>query len=148
MRRKASAWQQKRGTDLKMKRQIRPRRITIELLINVKGMDVIVHGLCPLPINKWTVLPHCSHWLGIRFLHHACTFTFRQTEGTSIVCYYEYDNENKNKLIIMFILFFISYMNSSLSFIVLTKVFPSQPSSGIHYIRRDIMSWRTKDFNI
>ena len=31
VRRKASAWQQKRGTDLKMKRQIRPRRITIEL---------------------------------------------------------------------------------------------------------------------
>jgi hypothetical protein len=73
-------------------------------------------------------------------LHHACTFTFYQTEGTSIVCYYEYDNANKNKLIIMFILFFISYMNSSLSFIVLTKVFPSQSSSGIHYIRRDIMS--------
>jgi hypothetical protein len=35
-----------------MKRQIRPRRITIELLANVKGMDVIVHGLCPLPINR------------------------------------------------------------------------------------------------
>jgi hypothetical protein len=76
----------------------------------------------------------------IRFLHHAYTFTLRQTEGTSIVYYYEYGNANKNKLIIMFILFFISYMNSSLSFIVFTKVFPSQPSSEIHYIRRDIMS--------
>jgi hypothetical protein len=40
------------GTDLKMKRQIRPRRITIELLINVKGMNVILHGLRPLPINR------------------------------------------------------------------------------------------------
>ena len=39
-------------TDLKMKRQIRPRRITIELLINVKGMNVILHGLRPLPINR------------------------------------------------------------------------------------------------
>jgi hypothetical protein len=28
------------------------------------------------------------------------------------------------------------------------KVIPSQPSSGIHYIRREIMSRRTKDFNI
>jgi hypothetical protein len=67
VRRKASAWQQKRGTDLKMKRQIRPRRITIELLANVKGMNVILHGLRPLPINRWTVLPYCSRWLGIRF---------------------------------------------------------------------------------
>ena len=52
VRRKASARQQKRGTDLKMKRQIRPRRITIELLANVKGMNVILYGLRPLPINR------------------------------------------------------------------------------------------------
>jgi hypothetical protein len=52
VRRKASAWQQKRGTDLKMKRQIRPRRITIELLTNVKGMGVILHGLRPVLINR------------------------------------------------------------------------------------------------
>nr|ACG47996.1 hypothetical protein [Zea mays] len=35
-----------------MKRQIRPRRIIIELLINVKGMNVILYGLRPLPINR------------------------------------------------------------------------------------------------
>jgi hypothetical protein len=52
VRRKASAWQQKRGTDLKMKRQIRPRRITIELLTNVKGICVILHGLRPVLINR------------------------------------------------------------------------------------------------
>jgi hypothetical protein len=33
-----------------MKSQIRPRRITIELLINVKGINVILHGLRPVPI--------------------------------------------------------------------------------------------------
>jgi hypothetical protein len=42
----------KRGTDLKMKSQIRPRRITIELLIKVKGINVISHGLRPVPINR------------------------------------------------------------------------------------------------
>jgi hypothetical protein len=52
LRRKASAQQQRRGTDLKMKRHIRPRKITIELLANVKGMNVILHGLRPLPINR------------------------------------------------------------------------------------------------
>jgi hypothetical protein len=35
-----------------MKSQIRPRRITIELLINVKGTNVILHGLRPVPINR------------------------------------------------------------------------------------------------
>jgi hypothetical protein len=39
-------------TDLKMKRLFKPRWITIELLSNVKGMDVILHGLCPVPINR------------------------------------------------------------------------------------------------
>ena len=52
MRRKASAWQQKRGTDLKMKRPFRPRWVTIKSLANVKGMGVILHGLRPVPINR------------------------------------------------------------------------------------------------
>jgi hypothetical protein len=39
-------------TDLKMKRLFRPRWITIELLPNVKGMDVILHELCLVPINS------------------------------------------------------------------------------------------------
>jgi hypothetical protein len=41
-----------KDTDLKMKRLFRPRWIPIELLPNVKGMDVILHGLCPVPINR------------------------------------------------------------------------------------------------
>jgi hypothetical protein len=39
-------------TDIKMKRLFKPRWITIELLPNVKGMGVILHGLCPVPINR------------------------------------------------------------------------------------------------
>ena len=42
----------KSGTDLKMKSQIRPRRITIALLANIKCMNVILHGLRPVPINR------------------------------------------------------------------------------------------------
>jgi hypothetical protein len=122
MRRKASAWQQKRGTNLKMKSQIRPWRIIIELLINVKGINVILHGLRPVPINRWTALPYCSRGLGIRFLHHACTFAFRQFEGTFIICYYKYDDANKNKLMIISVLLFVFHvLNSFLSSIELTK---------------------------
>jgi hypothetical protein len=39
-------------TDLKRKRLFRPRWITIELLANVKGMGVILHGLRPVSINR------------------------------------------------------------------------------------------------
>ena len=39
-------------TDLKMKRLFRPRQIAIELLSSVKGINVILHGLRPVPINR------------------------------------------------------------------------------------------------
>jgi hypothetical protein len=42
----------KNETDLKMKRLFRPRRIIIGLLPNVKGTNVILYGLCPVPINR------------------------------------------------------------------------------------------------
>jgi hypothetical protein len=38
-------------TDLKMKRLFKPRWTTIELP-NVKDMDVILYGLCLVPINR------------------------------------------------------------------------------------------------
>jgi hypothetical protein len=41
-----------KGTDLKRKRLFRPRWIIIGSLANVKGMGVILHGLCPVPINR------------------------------------------------------------------------------------------------
>ena len=61
-------------------------------LTNVMDMDVILRGLRPASINRWTVLPYCSRWLGIRPLHHACTLAFLQTEGTFIICYCKYGN--------------------------------------------------------
>jgi hypothetical protein len=39
-------------TDLKMKRLFGPRWIIIELLPSVKGMNVILYGLCLVPINR------------------------------------------------------------------------------------------------
>jgi hypothetical protein len=41
-----------KGTDLKGKRLFRPQWITIKLLANVKGMNVILHGLRPMTINR------------------------------------------------------------------------------------------------
>jgi hypothetical protein len=42
----------KKETDLKRKRLSRPRGITIELLSNARGLDVILHGLRLVPINR------------------------------------------------------------------------------------------------
>jgi hypothetical protein len=53
----ASAWRQKKGTDLKVKRLFRPRWITLESLANVKGTNVISHGLRPVPINSVNSTP-------------------------------------------------------------------------------------------
>jgi hypothetical protein len=41
-----------KGNRLKRERLFRPRWITLKLLANVKGMDVILHGLCLVPINR------------------------------------------------------------------------------------------------
>jgi hypothetical protein len=41
-----------KGTDLKGKMLFRPRWITLESLANAKGVDVISHGLRPVPINR------------------------------------------------------------------------------------------------
>jgi hypothetical protein len=49
---RASASRREGETDLKMKSQTRPRRITIGSLINVKGINVILHGLRPVPIDR------------------------------------------------------------------------------------------------
>jgi hypothetical protein len=41
-----------KGTDLKGKMLSSSHRIVYELIINVKGMNVISHRLRPMPINR------------------------------------------------------------------------------------------------
>jgi hypothetical protein len=53
----------RKGTDLKGKRLSSPRWIVLKSIANIKGMNVILHRLCPVPINRWTVPPYCSRWL-------------------------------------------------------------------------------------
>jgi hypothetical protein len=52
-----------KGTDLKGKRLFSPRWIIFKSIVNIKGINVILHTLRPVPINRWTVPPYCSHWL-------------------------------------------------------------------------------------
>jgi hypothetical protein len=107
----------KKRTDLKGKRLFRPRWTTLKSLANVKGVDVILHGLCPVPINRWTV-PRTVHADLYSFLCHACTFIFCQAEGTNVIqyCHYSFVHlwlYNKNvydDVICLFTLSFIFYI--------------------------------------
>jgi hypothetical protein len=41
-----------KGTDLKGKRLSSPDRFFYKPIVNVKGMTIISHRLCPAPINR------------------------------------------------------------------------------------------------
>jgi hypothetical protein len=41
-----------KGTDLKGKRLSSPHRFVYKSIVNIKGMNVISHRLCPMPINR------------------------------------------------------------------------------------------------
>jgi hypothetical protein len=41
-----------KGTDLKGKRLSSPRWIFLKSIVNIKGMNVILHRLRPVPINR------------------------------------------------------------------------------------------------
>jgi hypothetical protein len=41
-----------KGTDLRRKRLFSPWQIVLKSILNMKGMNVILHRLCPVPINR------------------------------------------------------------------------------------------------
>jgi hypothetical protein len=41
-----------KGTDLRRKRLFSPRQIVLKLILNMKGMNVILHRLRHVPINR------------------------------------------------------------------------------------------------
>jgi hypothetical protein len=52
-----------KGTDLKRKRLSSPHWVVHKSIENMKGMNVNLHRLRPMPINRWTVPMYCSCWL-------------------------------------------------------------------------------------
>jgi hypothetical protein len=52
-----------KGTDLKRKRLSSPHWVVHKSIENMKGMNVNLYRLRPVPINRWTVPPYCSRWL-------------------------------------------------------------------------------------
>jgi hypothetical protein len=69
-RKGASAQSRKKRTDLKGKRLSSPHRFFYKSIVNVKGITVISHRLCPVHINRWTVPQYCTHWLVLACVSH------------------------------------------------------------------------------
>jgi hypothetical protein len=51
-----------KGTDLRRKKLFSSQQIVLKLILNMKDMNVILHRLRPMPINRWTVPMYCSRW--------------------------------------------------------------------------------------
>jgi hypothetical protein len=72
-----------KGTDLKGKRLFSPRWIIFKSIVNIKGMNVILHMMRPMHINRWTVPPYCSCWL---VLARASRLYFHLLSGRRYKC--------------------------------------------------------------
>jgi hypothetical protein len=141
-----------KGTDLKGKRLFRPRWITLKSLANVKGMDVISHGLRPVPINRWTVLPYCSRWLGIYFCVTLVPLFSVKPKVPNVIQYCPYILRNIYDNVIVHIVSYALHAPFVVNirtymYVEMMKVCPSWPSSEDHYILEEIMLRRTKGIN-
>jgi hypothetical protein len=83
-----------KGTYLKGKRLSSPRWIVLKSILNIKGMNVILHRLRPMPINRWTVPLYCSHWLV--FIRASrldfCLLSSRRYKCNSMLSIFIYDD--------------------------------------------------------
>jgi hypothetical protein len=75
-----------KGTDLKGKRLFSPRWFIHESIANIKGMNVNLHRLCPMPIID-EQYPHTVHADLYSFVPHAYTFAFYQAKDISVIQY-------------------------------------------------------------
>jgi hypothetical protein len=136
---------------LKGKRLSSPRWVVHKSIVNIKGMNVNLHRLRPVHINRWTV-PRTVDADLYSFVRQAWIFTFCQVEGINVIQYcfclsMLIWKRYINNVIWLFKLSLIFHMLFlSLAYITMMKVCPSWSSSEDHYIIREIMLQRTKDF--
>jgi aspartate/tyrosine/aromatic aminotransferase len=80
-----------KGTDLKGKRLSNPRWVVHKSIVNMKGMNVNLYRLRPVPI-KDEQYPHTVNADLYSLVCHACIFTFCQAEGTNVIlcCFYSF----------------------------------------------------------
>jgi hypothetical protein len=86
-----------KGTDLKGKRLSSPHWVIHKSIVNMKGMNVNLQRLRPVPINRWTVPPYCSRWLVFICASHLDFYlqSSRRYKCNSILFLFIYVNKKK-----------------------------------------------------
>ena len=119
-------------------------------LTNVMDMDVILRGLRPASINRWTVLPYCSRWPYICFCVTPVLFTFSQDRR--YICNLKsflFFHVNKIEMILWWCLYHISCFMWVLRHYLscLRRYVSHNLRPRLIISRGDIMLRRTKDPN-
>jgi hypothetical protein len=119
-------------------------------LTNVMDINVILRGLRPASINRWTVPPYCSRWLGICFCVTLVLFIFSQDRR--YICNLKsflFFHVNKIEMILWWCLYYISCFIWILRhyLLCLRRYVSYDLRPKLIISRRDIMLRRTKDFN-
>jgi hypothetical protein len=140
-----------KGTDLKGKRLSSPHWVVHKSIVNMKGMNVNLHRLRPVPINRWTVPLYCSRWLVFICASRLDFYLLssRRYKCNSILFLFIHNNRKEEILMMSYdysccLLYFICFF-FHLTHAVMMKVCHSWPSSEDHYILKEIMLRRTKD---
>jgi hypothetical protein len=119
-----------KGTDLKGKRLSSPRWVVHKLIVNIKGMNVILHRLRHVPINRWIVPSYCSRWLVLACASrlYFCLLSSRRYKCNSILFLFIHNYIIKYILwcrMIFHVISHVSYASYLLTYAVTMKVRPS-----------------------
>jgi hypothetical protein len=126
-----------KGTDLKGKRLSSPRWVVHKLIVNIKGKNVILHRLCPVPINRWTLPPYYSRWLVLACASrlYFCLLSSRRYKYKSILFLFIHNYIIKAILWCRMI-FHVSYASSFIDICC-----DDEGTSFIPFIRRSLYPW-------
>jgi hypothetical protein len=127
-----------KGTDLKRKMLSSPLKIVLKSIVNMKGINVILHRLRPVPINRWTVPSYCSRWLVLTRASHLdfCLLTRRRYKCNSILFMFIHDHIIKIYKWCHMIIHVISYVSYASTYINIHC--DDEGTSFITFVRRSL----------
>jgi hypothetical protein len=104
-------------------------------------MNVNPHRLRPVPINRWTVPPYCSHWLGLACASrlYFCLLSSWRYKCNSILFSFIHNYIIKSILWCHIIIHVISHVSYASSFIHICCDYEGM--SSITFVRRSLYPW-------
>jgi hypothetical protein len=127
-----------KGTDLKGKRLSSPGWVVHKSIVNMKGMNVNLHRLRPVPINRWTIPPYCSRWLVLACASrlYFCLLSSRRYKCNPVLFLFIHDYIIKDILWCHMIIHVVSHVSYASSFIDICCDYEGK--SFITFVRRSL----------